>query len=87
MDIDLTPIEREIERLLKSRIKELGLVKTGKLLNSISVYYSGNGFNISAEDYFTELDDKHNISEYVLYSDELEKFIEEYLAKELEKKI
>lgn len=86
-DINYKPIENKIKVMIQDRIKELGLVKSGKLLNSISVSYSDSGFKISAEDYFEYLDEKYNISEYVLYSDELTDFIEDYLVKELENNI
>ncbi len=78
----------KIEEMLKDRIKELGLVKTGRLLNSISVKATDEGgFTIIAEDYFTVLDEEHNISEYVFNSDELADFIGEQVSEQLQKEI
>ena len=87
IDIDYTPITKKSEDLIKKRIKQLGLVKTGKLLNSISVSYDGNVFLVTAEDYFSVLDEKHNISDYVFNSPEFISFVENYMVEQIEKQI
>ena len=87
IDINYDPICREIERQIKKRIRQLGLVKTGKLLNSISVTTNGETFFVSAEDYFSILDEKHNITDYVFDSTTLISFIENYMVQQIEKQI
>jgi hypothetical protein len=88
MELDFKPISKKIEELIKKRIKDLGLVKTGTLLDSISVSTNGVGsFEVTAEDYYTALDAKYNISNYALESDELTQFIEDEIAKQLQKEI
>lgn len=85
--MDFKNITDKIEDMLKDRIIELGLVKTGKLLKSIRVTESDGEFTITAEDYFTVLDEEYNISEYVFNSDELTDFIEEDITIQLQKEI
>ena len=81
-------IENKIEQMLKDRIKQLNLVKTGKLLNSISVKSDGKGgFDVTAEDYFTVLDEKNNISNYVFESAELTSFITKEVTKQIEEEL
>lgn len=80
MEINLDPIAQKIEDMIKQKIKDEGLVKTGKLLNSISVKSDGKGgFDIFAEDYFKYLDEEHQISSSVFNSTELNDFITEYI--------
>ena len=60
-------IETEITKLIQSEIKNKGLVKTGRLLNSISttVMMKSDGslsIKVSGEDYYDELDDRYNIT-------------------------
>lgn len=88
MEINWTNIENKIEQMLKDKIKEEGLVKTGRLLNSIKVIADGNGsFKIQAEDYFKYLDDEHNLSSSVFGSSELKNFIEKEMADQIEKQL
>lgn len=87
-EINWAPISNKIEELIKERIKELGLVKTGKLLNSIKVSSDSEGnFSIIAEDYYNYLDEEYNISRYVLDGSELISFIENYVSTQIEKNI
>lgn len=63
----LNTIGQEITNLIKAEIQKKGLVKTGKLLNSIStvVMMKTDGLlsiKVSGEDYYDELDDKYNIT-------------------------
>lgn len=63
----LRSIETEITKLIQSEIQKKGLVKTGKLLNSIStvVMMKSDGslsIKVSGEDYYDELDNKYNIT-------------------------
>jgi hypothetical protein len=86
-DINFKPVEKELERLIKKKIKDEGLVKTGKLLNSISVSYKSGTFQVTAEDYYEYLDEEYQISESVVNSNEFISFFESHLAKEIEKNI
>lgn len=63
-------INKEVENLIKEKIKEKGLVKTGHLLNSIKVTSSAKGFKIKAADYFTFLNKEHEILSEVFASKE-----------------
>ncbi len=88
MKLDFKPIAKKIEDLIKKRISDLGLVDTGTLLNSISVSTNGIGsFEVTAEDYYSVLDEKYNISNYALESEELTSFIEEEIARQINKEI
>ncbi len=62
----INQIEGLIEELIKREIKNKGLVKTGKLLNSITVNIkqtsSGLSVEVEGEDYFEFLDDEHDIT-------------------------
>jgi hypothetical protein len=86
-DINFKPVEKELERLIKKKIKDEGLVKTGKLLNSISVSYKSGTFQVTAEDYYEYLDEEYQISESVVNSNEFISFFESHLAKQIEKNI
>ena len=87
MDINYKPVEKELERLIKKKIKDEGLVKTGKLLKSISVSYKNGEFEVTAEDYYAYLDEEYNISEGAIYSNEFISFFESHLAEQIEKNI
>lgn len=80
----LNKIAKKAEDMIKARIKELGLVKTGRLLNSISVMVTDDGFNVIAEDYFTPLDEEYNISDYVFRSNEFAEYAEKIMVEEIE---
>lgn len=59
-------LENLVTKLIQDTIKEKGLVKTGRLLNSISTVASiksdGNfSLQVSGEDYFDDLDNRYNI--------------------------
>lgn len=83
--MDLEPIANKIEEMIKEKIKEEGLVKTGTLLNSIKVTAKSDGsFSVEAEDYFKYLDEEHGITESVFNSNELIDFIEEYIFEQIE---
>lgn len=85
--MDYRPIEKKMEEMIKKIIKEEGLVKTGKLLNSISVKYSDDTFSVTAEDYYTALDEKYKITEQALNSPEFTSWLGEYMASQIEKDI
>ena len=86
-DMNFKPVEKELEKLIKKRITDEGLVKSGKLLKSISVSYKDGEFSVTAEDYYKYLDEEHNISEGAIYSQEFITFFENFLATEIEKQI
>lgn len=80
-------IAKKLEDLIKDRIEELGLVKTGTLLESINVRVSGDSLIVEAEDYYDALDDEYNITDYVLESSEFINYIEKTISDELEDEI
>ena len=82
------PVANKIEELIKQSIRDNGLVKTGKLLNSIQVTADDNGtYSIKAEDYFEFLNKEYKIVDTVIESNELNTFIEKYLEAEFNKVI
>lgn len=85
VEINYKPIEDKLTELIKKKIREDGLVKSGKLINSISTKFDGTSFVIMAEDYYKYLDAEYNISQEVIESNEFTSFLEDYLAKEIEK--
>lgn len=86
-EINYKPIADKLEELIKKKIKDEKLVETGKLLGSISVKFNNGSFDVIAEDYYKYLDAKYNISESVIESNEFTSFVEEHMAKEIEKLI
>lgn len=86
-EIDYTPITRKIEYMLKEKIRTEGLVKSGKLYDSISVKYESGVFKIEAEDYFKYLDEEHKISQSVFNSQELADFIAYEISRQMENQI
>lgn len=80
---ELRNIASDFTKLYQNEIKRQGLVKSGKLLNSIRVILtqtpSGYKFSVEAVDYFTPLDEKYHISENVFKSREYE-LIQERIA-------
>jgi hypothetical protein len=88
MNINWNAIAKYIEKLIKDKIKEKKLVKSGKLLNSIEVKSDGDGgFSVIAEDYFKYLDEEHKISKEVFDSQELADFIENEIAEAIDKSL
>lgn len=75
--------ERLIEDLIKKEINKKGLVDTGALLDSIDVTIKetskGLSIQVEAEDYYTFLDEEHNITEDALASSGFNK-VEEKLG-------
>lgn len=62
-------LERIVEREIKKRIQELGLVSSGTLINSIKVKCELRNFKIilfvDAVDYWEFVDEKNGITDYV----------------------
>jgi len=93
----LRSIETEVTKLIQSEIKKKGLVKTGKLLNSISTQVSMNStgsisIKVSGEDYYDELDNKYRITEdafnssgFRIISDLIQTAVAEYIQDNLSK--
>ena len=78
-------MQQQIETLIKNKIKQKGLVKTGSLLNSIKVTV-GSDFEIKikANDYFEYLNEEHNILGEVMASQEFTDLIENYIGAQIE---
>lgn len=68
MAIKYNKIETKIEALIKAKIKEKGLVSSGKMYDSIKVVSSNGGFKVQAVDYFQYLDSEHHILDEVFAS-------------------
>lgn len=84
-NINWESIAKFIEELIKKKLVEKDLVKSGKLLKSINVISNGEGsFSVEAEDYFKYLDSSHDISKDVFNSQELANFIENEMAKQIQ---
>lgn len=74
MEDSINKLKGDLEKLIKKeiqgRIKQLGLVKTGRLFNSIKVRVvvdkDGYDIEVDAVDYFDILDEEHDILDYVL---------------------
>lgn len=87
--INWAPVAKKIEDLIKQKIRMEGLVKTGKLIESIKVTWTADGdFTLMAEDYFWVLDEKYKIMEWVYNSNEFADlyidFVTYYFERELE---
>lgn len=89
--ISYQPIADKLENLIKAELKKQKLIKTGKLINSINVTVtSANGnlkFSVEAEDYYTYLDETHEITKNVLDSKEFIYFCKDYILKQIEENI
>lgn len=87
-EINYSPVERKLEELIRLEIKREGLVKSGKLYESIKVIYKGSGsFEVEAEDYFKYLDERYGIVDSVVNSTEFGDFLENFITINLEKKL
>lgn len=78
---------RKLEDLIKKKLRDEGLVETGKLVGSIHAFYADGSFIVEGEDYFKYLDDKHGISESIYNSDEFIIFMEDFMIKQIEDRI
>lgn len=78
------PVANKIEEMIKESIVDNRLVKTGKLLKSISVSADNKGnYTISAEDYFPYLDLEYKILDKIFKSSELEQFIQKVYVDDI----
>lgn len=63
---EINQIETALTKLIQNEIKKQGLVKTGRLLNSVKWEGKQVGddfqFKMISEDYYEQLDKKHNIT-------------------------
>lgn len=76
-------VANKIEELIKKKIIELGLVKSGRMLNSINVVATTNGYTVNAVDYFQYLNKEYNIVAGAVNSPELKSFIETSIVNEV----
>lgn len=77
-------IARKLQKLIQARIKQLGLIDTGLLYDSIAVYPDGDsGFIVKAEDYFKYLDGDYNILEYCINSKEFIDYTKETIENDI----
>lgn len=75
----------KLEILYKNKIKEKGLISSGKLYQSIKWSYENGTFRLLAEDYFQYLDDKYRITAEITSTKEFNDIIGEFYASEIEK--
>lgn len=80
-------IAAKLEELIKKKITEDGLVKSGKMRDSIKVSAGPDGFKVSAVDYFLYLNKEYNIMGEVIASSEFKQFMQKELSKQIEREI
>lgn len=78
---------QQLNLLFQNEIKRQGLVKSGKLLNSVRWTYDNGGFHMVAEDYYEFVDGKHKITENVLAGQAFKQLMEKYYAGVIEDEI
>lgn len=61
-------LEQPVKKMVQERIRALGLVKSGNLINSIQVKSTTNGLVVSGVEYFEFLEKKHGIVKFVFES-------------------
>jgi len=77
-------VANKLKGLIKDRIKQLGLIDTGQLYDSIMVYPDGDTYNysIKGEYYLKYLDGDFDIIEYCINSREFQDYIKESVAQD-----
>ncbi len=86
--MDYDAIANKIEELIKADIQAKGLIKTGAMYKSITVYPDGfDDYIIQAVDYFVYVDGYNDITKDVFASKELSDFIEKEYVKGIEKEL
>jgi len=84
----LKTLQKLITKELKARIKSLGLVASGKLLDSTIVHikFADDGLDIELEstDYYKYLDSDYNITNYVLEQNNVSKLMAEVFGLMIE---
>lgn len=84
--MNLSKIANKFEEMIKESIQKKGLVKTGKLLNSIKVTVDDKGnYSITAEDYFPILDKEYNILQPIVDSKEFNDYVTMIYEDEINK--
>jgi len=79
-------VANKLKALIKARIKQLELIDTGALYDSIFVYPDGDSYNytIKSEPYLKYLDGNYNIIEYCIDSKEFQDYIKESISEDIE---
>jgi hypothetical protein len=81
-------IEREIEDLIRRDITKKGLVRTGRMRDSISVEVTSDGeIIVSAVEYFKYVDGNNNILNDVYSSNEFATIYSNWVIEQIEKNI
>lgn len=81
-------ISDKLQELVKAKIIELGLVKTGHMLNSIRVtYVNDSNINLNAVGYFQFLNEKYSIVASCVKSPEFISFVEKTVAADIRQRI
>lgn len=74
----------KLDKLWVNKIKEKGLVKTGKLYHSVHFIETDKGISMIAEDYYLYLDTKYSVSKEIIATKEFKDLISEYGKKKVE---
>lgn len=77
-------IEQPVKRLIQDKIRALGLVKSGKFLNSITVKGDTKGLTVTGVDYFEFLEKEHKIVESVYKSKAFQDLVVAETLKQLD---
>ena len=74
----------KLDQIWMAKIKEKGLIKTGKMYHSVQWIEDSTGLQMKAEDYYLYLDEKYRVSKEILASKEFKDLIATYYAQRLE---
>lgn len=88
--MSISNITNAVDKAIRDIIIKEGLIDTGKLLKSIKSSATDNGkllISVEAEDYYSILDDEHNITEQALSSDVVLDSISNYYLNKIEKEL
>jgi hypothetical protein len=85
--MNLEPLAKKLEDMIKQKIEDDGLVNTGTMKDSIKVSVTKDGFAVEGINYFLYLNSEYDILEEVTNSGEFLDFTANYMANEMEKEI
>ena len=86
MATDYTPIARKLRAMIRKEIKDYGLIDTGAMYDSITVYVEDiDNYYVEAVDYFKYWDENYGITEKVYNSDAFNKFVYDFYVAEVER--
>ena len=81
-------IAKKLEDMIKKRIIELGLVKSGRMIDSINVIPDYKGiFNVEAVEYFPYVDEEYKITDTIYKSDEFLEYSKDIIQQDFTEQI